>query len=463
MRRWAFVVLLGLVGSVVVAGVRTPAQAGSSPYFANYGQGVDGCRGASMTLQGSSFDAGVSYVVDAAADGTGFYSTQETAGADGTVVVTIHDIPVDLAPGDAVDVSAATTANPATTVASYQFHIMGPHIQASGFEGYGGYYFKLGEAVHLWGTCFRPDTSVTVTSPDIQLEDGSATGAVDGTGQLTITPTITSIVRTGTATLSVTEDATGVAAVWKITLAEAQLTAGTALDYRFAGALISPSGHYRFNTGGPGSLAVDRYDTSINSPPSDRIDVPVQTPWMFTAPDEPESNWTGTVRMRDNGNLVDRTGSGTMLWSSHTSGRGGTRVRIQDDGNLVMRTSAGVAIWSTKNGFVRHPTLSSGDVLKSGQALVLGRTQFVLQHDGNVVVYRSGVARWSTNTAGRGGTRLTMRTNGNLVLTRENGTIVCSSRTADANASNHVTVLRDGDVVMYDALGRVVWHTNTAA
>ena len=38
------------------------------------------------------------------------------------------------------------------------------------------------------------------------------------------------------------------------------------------------------------------------------------------------------------------------------------------------------------------------------------------QGDGNVVVYHEGVARWATNTAGLTTAKLSMQTNGNLVL-----------------------------------------------
>jgi hypothetical protein len=83
-----------------------------------------------MRLLGKGFDAGVIYAVSAAAAGSQFFSAQETAASDGTFIVTIHDFPVDLAPGDAIDVTATAGSDPAAEVAGYRFHMMGPSVEA---------------------------------------------------------------------------------------------------------------------------------------------------------------------------------------------------------------------------------------------------------------------------------------------------------------------------------------------
>jgi hypothetical protein len=81
------------------------------------------------------------------------------------------------------------------------------------------------------------------------------------------------------------------------------------------------------------------------------------------------------------GNLVLYQGS-TALWSSQTSGKGGTTAYMQGDGNFVIYTASGSPVWS------------SGTAGNSGATLSV-------QDDGNVVIYSaSGKGVWSTGTAG---------------------------------------------------------------
>jgi hypothetical protein len=295
---------------------------------------------------------------------------------------------------------------------------------------------------------------VTIDSPDVGLERGTARGVVDENGFLTIAPVLRAIRRTGSATLRIREDSTQASARWIVTVAEAQLDAGTTLVR--GSALISPSGHYRLVMWRGDDVFVARYATDKNSAPRHRADPWVKRTWQMPRRHSRATKAGVHILTLDNGSLVDRLRSGEVLWSSHTGGRGGTDVRMQDDGNVVMRTSARVPIWSTNNGLVRRPTLRSGGSLRCGRALVLGRTQFVLQRDGNLVAYRSGIARWSTDTAGRGGVRLTMESTGNLVLSRRDGTTVWSTRTGHSQSRNHLTIRADGDIAMYTPTGRLI-------
>jgi hypothetical protein len=394
--------------------------------------------------------------------GSQFFSVQETAASDGTFIVTIHDFPPDLAPGDAIDVTATADGDPAAEVASYRFHMMGPHVQAAGGsgEGYVGYYYKIGETVHLFGDCFLPGASMTIDSSDVRIKPGTGQGVADDQGFVTIAPVIGAILRTGSARLRIREDSAQASARTAVTVALAQLDAGTALA--LGGELISPSGHYRLVVWDSDIVFVARYATGINSVRRHRVDPGVQVLWQMPRRDTPAAQSPSQVFTWDNGSVVDRLRSGRVLWSSHTGGRGGVGIRMQDDGNLVMRTAARVPIWSTRNGMVRRPTLRNGDSLRPGQALVLGRTQCVLQRDGNLVAYRSGVSRWSTHTAGRGDTRLTMQPTGNLVLSRRDGTTVWSTHTGHSRTRNHLTIRADGDIAMYTPTGRLIWHTNAA-
>jgi surface antigen len=77
--------------------------------------------------------------------------------------------------------------------------------------------------------------------------------------------------------------------------------------------------------------------------------------------------------------------------------------------------------------------LEPGDSISTGQRLTSSDDRFHLsvQNDGNVVLYASGSgrARWATGTAGAGATRLTMQTDGNLVLSNGRGDVTWASNT----------------------------------
>jgi hypothetical protein len=103
--------------------------------------------------------------------------------------------------------------------------------------------------------------------------------------------------------------------------------------------------------------------------------------------------WTSAggnrIVMQLDGNLlVYRSGSGTALWASNTSGHPGAYAVMQSDGNLVIYARPGGAVlWSTHT--YGHP---------GAYALA--------QDDGNFVIYRSGGgptkggALWASNTEG---------------------------------------------------------------
>lgn len=127
-------------------------------------------------------------------------------------------------------------------------------------------------------------------------------------------------------------------------------------------------------------------------------------------------------------------------------------------------------IWSTGSTTPPPPPVTSGaDTLSTGSALTAnqalfssdGTYKFILQGDGNLVIYRSdGQVVWSANTQGKGGTRLTMQSDGNLVLYTASGSAVWSTKTS-GTAASRLVMQSDGNLVLYSSGGVAVWATGT--
>ena len=78
-----------------------------------------------------------------------------------------------------------------------------------------------------------------------------------------------------------------------------------------------------------------------------------------------------------------------------TSARGRYKLLLQDDGNLVLYAPSG-PIWSNHRFDTQYA---------------------IMQRDGNFATYaRGNIANWSTATSGKGGKRLVVQRDGNLVL-----------------------------------------------
>ncbi|RAG85510.1 glycoside hydrolase family 42 [Streptacidiphilus pinicola] len=90
-----------------------------------------------------------------------------------------------------------------------------------------------------------------------------------------------------------------------------------------------------------------------------------------------------------------------------------------------------------------------------------GTYRLTLQSDGNLVLYKSGTALWSSGTTNSGATHATMQGDGNLVLATSAGTAVWSTKTA-GNTGAYLDVQNDGNTVLYSAAGASLWSTGTA-
>jgi surface antigen len=166
------------------------------------------------------------------------------------------------------------------------------------------------------------------------------------------------------------------------------------------------------------------------------------------------------VAMQQDGNLVIYSASGSPLWASDTGGTAGRSLSIQIDVNLVIYAPGGQATWAS---WATNHTLAIDETLKPNELLLSSdrRFTFVMQGDGNLVLYREGVARWASNTAGNPGAYAAMQGDGNFVVYTPEGSPIWDSHTG-GGPGTRVEVQSDGDVVMYTPGGAAVWSTGTA-
>ncbi|WIE54484.1 hypothetical protein DEI88_015400 [Curtobacterium sp. MCBD17_003] len=197
-----------------------------------------------------------------------------------------------------------------------------------------------------------------------------------------------------------------------------------------------------------------------------------------------------TLTMQADGNLV-LYGNGRALWSSGTNGRGGTSLAVQADGNAVIYTAAQKAVWQsrtsgkgsgavlavTNTGDLRltrgstvlwHTGLSGRDTLKAPVTLTGGQfiqdgsgtRQFIMQADGNLVMYIGGRARWATNTSKYHGAYMSLQADGNLVVYDTSGKARWASNTSRAGSGTTLVVQGNGNVVLKKG-STGIWSTGT--
>lgn len=108
-------------------------------------------------------------------------------------------------------------------------------------------------------------------------------------------------------------------------------------------------------------------------------------------------------------------------------------------------------------------SLYAGERLTSNQYLQSsnGNYRFILQSDGNVVLYNaSNRPLWASNTVGKGGVTLNLQGDGNLVLRNTGGSSVWSTGTHGKGA-NRAVMQNDANVVLLTSSNAQVWATGT--
>ena len=111
-------------------------------------------------------------------------------------------------------------------------------------------------------------------------------------------------------------------------------------------------------------------------------------------------------------------------------------------------------------------TLTPGETRISGSEQPIfspsGEYAFFQQADGNLVLYRSGVAVWNTNTHGQNVQQVIMQGDGNLVQYDAAGNALWNSNTA-GNPGAYLAVEDTGKVMIYAATGEPLWQSANAA
>lgn len=126
--------------------------------------------------------------------------------------------------------------------------------------------------------------------------------------------------------------------------------------------------------------------------------------------------------------------------------------------SAVARTSAQVTVSSDVGSSVGPGnSMPPGSMLRSGN----GSYTFVVQGDGNLVVYKGSSAIWSSKTNGQAPREFAIQGDGNLVLYRTDGRAVWASNTAGKSIRGLV-MQDDGNLVLYATNGSAVWASNTA-
>lgn len=106
-------------------------------------------------------------------------------------------------------------------------------------------------------------------------------------------------------------------------------------------------------------------------------------------------------------------------------------------------------------------SLAPGEGLAPGASVFScdGRFQLVMQGDGNLVLYSSGVPMWDTGTGGMGGYVAVMQGDGNFVLYSKEGCALWNSQSAGHPGAS-LAVQGDGNAVVY-AGATALWSSRT--
>lgn len=134
---------------------------------------------------------------------------------------------------------------------------------------------------------------------------------------------------------------------------------------------------------------------------------------------------------------------------------------------LAAAVAAGLAAPTTPASAAAAPpvggSITAPGGLAPGQSLVdpSGRIQLVLQTDGNLVQRTDVHVDWTSHTTGHPGARLSVQTDGNVVLRGTDGRALWNTGTGGIGAGVRFGLSSNGDLGVTSASGRVAWSNFT--
>jgi hypothetical protein len=200
------------------------------------------------------------------------------------------------------------------------------------------------------------------------------------------------------------------------------------------------------------------------------------------------------LTMQTQGNLVlyPPQGGASASWATPTGNNPGATLSLSGSGIVAVEATNGTVLWQALPTNDEGLMLCAGGSLSGGEYITgdqpgNGGSELVMQSDCNLVLYTSGTATWSSNTAvsqaGQGknplsksaaaagdynGCHVQMQTDGNLVMyapNAPNGAAMWASNSEQSSAFSlgqnigpyYVTTGSDGYARIYNLLGTQLW------
>jgi hypothetical protein len=206
--------------------------------------------------------------------------------------------------------------------------------------------FPANSQLTLTGSCYQLGESLQISSPQLSLGPVGVTYRPDG--DAAISAKVLAVPLTGTATVTVTGNASGRQAVAKVSTGGNVLNAGTQLEDPGGGQLVSASGSYRLLME-PGGFYLCHLPPTRPGSLCDRT-------WTMPFSHTSAQPMVTALQMQSNGNLAIHysVDPGGWTWSTGTGGIG-NRLVLRDDGTLAVTSARGDLQWTSKLGLLRGP------------------------------------------------------------------------------------------------------------
>ena len=148
------------------------------------------------------------------------------------------------------------------------------------------------------------------------------------------------------------------------------------------------------------------------------------------------------------------------MWGNDIAGRTALR-RLAGIvvGAMTLFSLAAVPIASAGATGTTTNTLHAGSELAPRNALVSknGRYRFVMQSDGNLVLYEGPLVKWDSATGGHPGAHANLQRDGNFVIYDRSKVLFETETNGEGGPSSTLVVQNDGNVVLYNGTKPLWW------